>query len=376
MTKECVVCGTIFEAKRNNAKYCCKKCANHSRFDRSKDDLLAEREILTENIRNLYEKGFGDRQIAEELKIKECRVNILRRKAGLPKQLTPLQRKVKELRLQGLCSVEIAEICNKRVRHIRAIAKTIGMPFTAEEAEKSHELGLRKKYGTYEDRIKKTKEYIETHHPDWIYVSGGTIGDADMLTLKCKECGSTSKYSAITLRSKKCTMLCLNCKAEKKKQQATQKEKERALQKRVRLQEKEKRFWQQSFDQLSLKTCPKCGQFFYGNRKYCSAKCAQRANNAWTKDKRLRTIKYKLIDRDIDVHKLYDRDQGICWLCGEKCDFSDHTLDERGNFIVGQNYPSIDHVKPLSKGGQHSWDNVKLAHHYCNTLKSNKTVNA
>lgn len=42
--------------------------------------------------------------------------------------------------------------------------------------------------------------------------------------------------------------------------------------------------------------------------------------------------------------------------------------------VVGKTYPSIDHVFPLSKGGLHSWDNVKLAHHYCNTIKSDKVV--
>ena len=40
-------------------------------------------------------------------------------------------------------------------------------------------------------------------------------------------------------------------------------------------------------------------------------------------------------------------------------------------FISGNNYPSIDHVIPVSKGGTHTWDNVKLAHRHCNTMKSN-----
>ena len=33
---------------------------------------------------------------------------------------------------------------------------------------------------------------------------------------------------------------------------------------------------------------------------------------------------------------------------------------------------SDDDVKPQSKGGEHSWDNIKLAHFRCNMLKSNK----
>lgn len=27
-----------------------------------------------------------------------------------------------------------------------------------------------------------------------------------------------------------------------------------------------------------------------------------------------------------------------------------------------------------SKGGTHTWDNVKLAHHYCNAIKNNNEV--
>ena len=35
------------------------------------------------------------------------------------------------------------------------------------------------------------------------------------------------------------------------------------------------------------------------------------------------------------------------------------------------NYPSIDHTVPVSKGGTHTWDNVQLAHFYCNRVKGN-----
>lgn len=41
-----------------------------------------------------------------------------------------------------------------------------------------------------------------------------------------------------------------------------------------------------------------------------------------------------------------------------------------GSGVVG--IPSVDHVKPLAKGGKHSWRNVVLAHRICNTLKSDR----
>lgn len=50
-------------------------------------------------------------------------------------------------------------------------------------------------------------------------------------------------------------------------------------------------------------------------------------------------------------------------------------LDNDNNFIVGYDYPSIDHVIPISKGGTHTWDNVRLAHHHCNSIKKDSIVN-
>ena len=46
--------------------------------------------------------------------------------------------------------------------------------------------------------------------------------------------------------------------------------------------------------------------------------------------------------------------------------------DENNSFIAGNDYPSIDHIIPISKGGQHTWDNVQLAHMICNSIKNNK----
>ena len=66
--------------------------------------------------------------------------------------------------------------------------------------------------------------------------------------------------------------------------------------------------------------------------------------------------------------KQQKRFRGVCAICGEPCDYCDH--EERdGFFIAGDNYPSVDHIVPLAKGGLHSWDNVQLAHFKCNTLK-------
>ena len=67
-------------------------------------------------------------------------------------------------------------------------------------------------------------------------------------------------------------------------------------------------------------------------------------------------------DTDIDLQTLAYLDDGECWLCGEQVDWS---ADPQGY----GDYPSIDHVQPLSKGGPHRWTNVALAHRRCNGEK-------
>lgn len=60
----------------------------------------------------------------------------------------------------------------------------------------------------------------------------------------------------------------------------------------------------------------------------------------------------------IGLEDVYLRDNGICKLCGHPCD---------------REHASIDHRLPLSKGGDHIWDNVQLAHRKCNSEKGSMT---
>lgn len=128
-------------------------------------------------------------------------------------------------------------------------------------------------------------------------------------------------------------------------------------------------------------TCRHCGKaylFFpnpkrYGRKKpspYCSARCRRKHNNESSNiGHRLR--KYGSADAKRDVIRLDDlikRDSGICYICGCKTSKSDQAY-VRGYKTCGPTYPTIDHVKPLARGGTHTWDNVRLACHQCNATK-------
>ena len=68
---------------------------------------------------------------------------------------------------------------------------------------------------------------------------------------------------------------------------------------------------------------------------------------------------------DVDANVVYERDGWICQLCLHPVS---KIADKR---IV--DVASLDHIIPLSKGGEHSYKNTQLAHLSCNVRKGNRT---
>jgi 5-methylcytosine-specific restriction endonuclease McrA len=62
------------------------------------------------------------------------------------------------------------------------------------------------------------------------------------------------------------------------------------------------------------------------------------------------------------IQSLFSLSGGTCALCGLSV-----SIDASETFAG----PTLDHITPLSKGGAHDISNAQLAHHCCNTLKSN-----
>jgi 5-methylcytosine-specific restriction endonuclease McrA len=61
----------------------------------------------------------------------------------------------------------------------------------------------------------------------------------------------------------------------------------------------------------------------------------------------------------VDYRAIWERDQGICYLCGG---------------VIGPSDVHYDHVVPLSKGGAHSMANIRATHSLCNLSKADRTV--
>ena len=219
--------------------------------------------------------------------------------------------------------------------------------------------------------IENVKRIISERAEGFEY-AGNYTGSDGHVDLKCKKCGHIHTHRWHSIRLKGATV-CPNC--QKIEQQEREAEAERKREEQ-RINAERKKRGEQAIKLLKhakrIHRCPVCGTIT-DKKAYCSQKCCAKANEARKDANRRKKIKNALIDKDISLEKLYKRDNGICSICGGKCDWSDHQYRGR-YFIVGKTYPSIDHVIPLAKGGTHSWDNVKLAHLSCNSAKGASLV--
>ncbi len=229
-------------------------------------------------------------------------------------------------------------------------------------------------YGNLNNREKRFKKSFEKRFPEFSYHSGYTGSDEDF-NMECKICGHIQTRNAQKMRpSRDKGLVCDNCSELLQKRRCLINVLSKRINKIIREIEKDKRSREKEESRKIIKKCVECGKEFVTTKKKvvcCSKECAKkRANNH--KDRRLR--KCNNIDWGITLSKLIKRDKNVCHICGGKCDKKDYTINKDGHFIVGSEYPSIDHLVPISKGGQHTWENVKLAHFYCNTIKRDSEV--
>lgn len=205
------------------------------------------------------------------------------------------------------------------------------------------------------------------------YISGD-VKDS-FVYIMCKDCLGVVRRSKESLKPSRSKILycpycqeTLNGMADKAKQERRDNYLKTIEEARKAKAEKEKE------KELSRHhVCARCGSPFIGKSSrgmYCSELCSRRAHDSAKEHNR--RVRMKSKGENISLELLIKRDKGICWICNKATDSNDYMVRESGAFVVGNNYPSIDHVLALSKGGKHTWANVRLAHHICNTRKHAK----
>lgn len=88
------------------------------------------------------------------------------------------------------------------------------------------------------------------------------------------------------------------------------------------------------------------------------------ADTVRAKNNRRRALLLEAFVADVDLQQIWDRDGGICQLCGDSIDPELPWPDPMSK--------TIDHVVPLANGGTHEPANVQLAHALCNCIKGNR----
>src|SRR5262249_39256183 len=122
----------------------------------------------------------------------------------------------------------------------------------------------------------------------------------------------------------------------------------------------------------SERRCPECGRLFipeYGvkARTYCQPKCGYRAAKRDAKAARkMRQRQYLERAAKVSRYAVQSKGGGRCYICHEMI-WSN----------VDAMHPlafSIDHIVPLSQGGEHVLDNCLPAHRVCNIMKSDRVL--
>ena len=117
-------------------------------------------------------------------------------------------------------------------------------------------------------------------------------------------------------------------------------------------------------------TCIVCSQTFPYTTKQgrspgcCSTVCRvlmQKQHAAAYRAKR-RARQKGAVQEVVRPLAVFDRDDWICHICNESC-----SRTKQQDYDPWK--PSLDHVIPLSRGGDHTYANIKTAHVWCNSVK-------
>lgn len=133
---------------------------------------------------------------------------------------------------------------------------------------------------------------------------------------------------------------------------------------------------------LAKTPCQHCGKnvgyVFGAPKKFCSKRCERKTTNQRPKVKESRKAaskKRKAIQRGAKAgetftyKQVFERDGWRCQLCGK-------VTPERERGTISHNAPEVDHIIPLSKGGEHSLNNAQTLCRACNGWKSDKIIPA
>lgn len=129
-------------------------------------------------------------------------------------------------------------------------------------------------------------------------------------------------------------------------------------------------WYQATHEHRPHRPCDECGMEVkaFGKVPLCPdcSKIRKRERNR-ANCRRRRALKLGAASEPYTLAEIAERDRFRCGLCRRKVD-----MELPGPYDMS---PSIDHIVPLSRGGDDTRANVQLAHWICNTRKGNRGGN-
>lgn len=294
--------------------------------------------------------------------------------------------KVKTLREQGKTYQEIADELGYRKQQIEEFCRRESLGYSEEERHRAMSENRKGKTAYNKGKVLADWEEKVNIKFDGLFelvkVGNTKLHSERDITVRCRQCGIEKTLSSQSFKGE-CGKHghCENC--ERKTRQIN-----RQLEnQKIKLKKEKSRIKRILEDkQIKINFCRRCGQVIDSGYRYCDdcrekvrkeakQKEVYKYNKAISyraEKKRKERIKGVKSDH-IKLSDLYLKFDGICWLCGEKCEWTDGYWKNNA-FHTGKRYPSQDHVIPLAKGGEDTWENSRLAHVSCNSKKGTKLV--
>ena len=350
----CVVCGKEFKDKAHQSKYCSEECKNKARPKHKKElrqhkciECGKKFESTQKSSRYCSSKCATQKEIQKTIDIN----NKWLKEHNFKQYIVGYNgEKNKKYIVKCLKCNKTRELTAGYLRSVRSNRKKyLGCPNCNKENFKQARINRIRVAQTKMNQCKICNKHTKEELTNGLCKK---CNDKIDNTYKCIMCGNE-------FYSKDKSYLCNVCKT-----------KEKEINK---IQSKRLKY-------TIIHRCQYCGEIFHisdkwKGKKYCSVECRNKKENKRKEiRRRTRLITNGKYDDTITLKKLYKKYNGVCQICGKKCDYEDYVITEKGVHIAGNMYPSIDHMIPLAKGGTHTDNNVQLAHRICNSIKSSNIV--
>lgn len=120
-----------------------------------------------------------------------------------------------------------------------------------------------------------------------------------------------------------------------------------------------------------VRRCPNCKQPKQFSGTYCSKDCYRQSDHGKLMQRqgrhRRRAKMQNAQVEEVDPLVVAKRDKYKCHICRKRVDMN---LDVRHRSSA-----TMDHLIPISLGGDHTYANIRLAHRACNSSKGNRAIN-